>query len=318
MSTQSSNIGLTIPAVGSDAGPAFAQEINADLVQLDSVLGGTNSLDVSGNSNITLTKTQAQNLNQVFVGNLTGDVTIFFPAAPSSGGAFGIQNLAQGNFKLRVGVVGGNNTQVIPSGIPLWVWMDSFLFTWTSASPVAPTTGTYWKVISDTTINAQSAVILQLPPPPFIRFRVTLQGATVPTPGALQGLALQASNNGAASFFPTNYNWLQYLIFGQTLNTNFSAANAAGSIQLWSPGTVQGGGNNQSAYVDMVFELWPNQSVTQSGAFCLQGSTSFTLLGYSFGRTDFSGFGLAAPVNAIKIFPNSGTFSGELILEGLN
>ena len=54
---------------------------------IDLMLGGTASVNCAGNSNITLSGTQAQNKIQLLTGILTGNIEYIFPATGCAGGS---------------------------------------------------------------------------------------------------------------------------------------------------------------------------------------------------------------------------------------
>ena len=87
--------------------------LNTVLTQIDANLGSVLSLNVGGNSNITLTSTQTQNLIHDLTGTLTGNITYTFPDA---GGFWIIRNNTSGAYTLTAQVTGGSGGLVIPQG----------------------------------------------------------------------------------------------------------------------------------------------------------------------------------------------------------
>src|SRR5271168_159787 len=161
MGTLSPNKSYQIPTVGGDAGPQFANEINATISIIDSNMGGVNSLSVAGNTNVTLTTSQAQNLIQQFTGSLSGNITVFLPAV---GSFYCIENATSGLFGLSIACTGGSNSIQIPQGLSTFVWTDG--------SVIRLSNPPGWMEISTTIASAATLIQIALPPP-FRRFRLT-------------------------------------------------------------------------------------------------------------------------------------------------
>lgn len=293
MGSLSPNIGLTLPTIGGDTGPLFAQEINGDLSIIDGVCGGVNSLSVAGNANVTLTTPQAQNLIQQFTGALTGNVTVFLPAA---GRFYAIENATTGNFSLSVGCLGGSNVQSVPQGLSTWIWTDG-TYTRLSNPPG-------WQEITTYSVSASASQAILLPAP-FRRFRLTLQSILIATSAV--SLQLQTSTNGGSSFTSTGYHYA-FAPFRSDGSSGLTGNNAAASI------VVTGASNTFSTY-DATIEIFPGSS---SGGVCLlrvdfvgTNSSNQFQVGIVGGASTDRG------VNAIQLFPSTGTFSGTIIVEGL-
>ncbi len=77
MTTFTSNLGLTIPANGADAGNWDSQAANPNYVTLDACLGGVTTVSLN-NTNVVLSAAQNQSRMIVFSSTLTGSVTITF------------------------------------------------------------------------------------------------------------------------------------------------------------------------------------------------------------------------------------------------
>lgn len=287
------NLGLTVPTVGGDTGPLYAQEINGDLTLLDSCMGGVNSLNVGGNVNVTLNTSQSQNLIQSFSGVLTGTITVFLPA---TGRFYAIENGTTGAFGLFVGCTGGGNLQLIPQGLSTWIWTDGS-FTRLSNPPG-------WQEIATYVASGATAQIVTLPGP-FRRFRVTIQSATQSTAGAF--LSVQGSINGGSSFVQTGYSFANFA-FSSTGNSNVGAgANPQVSVIITS-------GNQVNVGFDGTYEIglfstgfWLKGIVTGVNT---NGATYTEVIGGAGGS-------LGGKMNALAIIPNAGTFSGTIIVEGL-
>jgi hypothetical protein len=113
--------GLTEPTVGGDNN-TWGGLLNTDLSLIDSALGGTLVLSISGNT--TLTSTQTENSGYEFTGTLTGTATITWP---SFAGMTAIQNGTTGGFSISCGISGGAFVTV-PNGQTVIVWSDGTNF----------------------------------------------------------------------------------------------------------------------------------------------------------------------------------------------
>lgn len=114
--------GLTQPTVGGDSN-IWGGLLNTDLSLIDTALGGTLALSISGNT--TLTSTQIQNTGYVFTGTLSAAATITWPSF--SGFAF-INNNTSGGFSITCGISGGN-TVILHIGEIAAIWSDGTNFT---------------------------------------------------------------------------------------------------------------------------------------------------------------------------------------------
>jgi len=112
--------GLTQPQVGGDNN-TWGGLINADLSLIDSALGGTVSVAISGNT--TLTTSQVENTGYEFTGNLSAGATVTWP---SFSGFAVIQNNTAGGFAITCGTTG--ETVVVANGTTLPVWSDGTNF----------------------------------------------------------------------------------------------------------------------------------------------------------------------------------------------
>src|ERR1700733_7373894 len=92
---------LTQPTVGGDDN-TWGGLLNTDLALIDSALGGTLALSISGNT--TLTTTQAQNTGYEFTGTLAANATVTWP---SFFGFAMIENITTGGFSISCGISGG-------------------------------------------------------------------------------------------------------------------------------------------------------------------------------------------------------------------
>lgn len=296
MGSLTPNAGFTLPTIGGDTGPLFAQEINGDFSIADGLSGGTNTLSVAGNANVTLNTSQSQNLIQQFTGALTGNITVFLPAV---GRSYAVENATSGPFSLFVGCTGGGNTQIIPQGLSTWLWTDG-TFTRLSSPPG-------WQEIGTYSISGAANSIVTLPPP-FRRFRLTLQTISFGTTGA--GLFLQFSSNGGSSFFTTGYNYV--LPFSSTNGTSgISQSSSAGSMLVTTTGIAPDGGNT----TDATLEIFPGNPVqaprVRGSSYGIDSASQ-----YIVGTIGGGWFGSGQVMNAVNLAPGAGTFSGTVIVEG--
>lgn len=289
MGTLTPNLGLTVPTVGGDAGPAFAEEINGDLVIIDGIYGGVNSLNVSGAANVTLTTTQAQNLIQQFTGTLTGKITVF---APAVGAFYAVENATTGQFGLSFGCTGGGNVQIIPQGLSTWLWTDGS-FTRLSNPPG-------WQEIATYSASAAASLNILLPAP-FRRFRLTMD-FTQDTSGAF--LDAQFSNDGGATFVGSGYSTVALTYYGTTA----SVGNASGGTFVISMPTIPAAG------YDGTMEIYPGSG----GVNIRSNGIGFDQLVSSLAGENRVGSNGTIPfANAMAILASAGTFTGTFIVEGL-
>lgn len=98
--------GFAQPQIGGDSDD-WGNTLNADLTLIDSALGGTASIAISGNT--TLTTTQAANTGYTFTGTLAEPATIIWPAFF---GIIAITNNTTGGQSVTCGISGGQT--VVP------------------------------------------------------------------------------------------------------------------------------------------------------------------------------------------------------------
>lgn len=122
MSTFTQNLNLQMQAVNENNG-TWGTVLNTNVVQLiDNALGGTFSANVAGNSNITLTTSQAGYLIHDLTGILTGNIQYIFPA--NIGRFLIINNNTTGNFTVTVLTSGGTGI-IVPQGLSSPISIDS-------------------------------------------------------------------------------------------------------------------------------------------------------------------------------------------------
>lgn len=116
--------GLTQPATGSHYNE-WGTVLNANFGLIDSSLGGTLALAITGNT--TLTTIQVQNTGYNFTGSLGASTSIIFPAY------YGLAIISNNtNQPLICGITGGTAVTV-PSGLVGAIWSDGLNFISTSS-----------------------------------------------------------------------------------------------------------------------------------------------------------------------------------------
>lgn len=305
MGTLTPNLGLTVPTVGGDTGPLFAQEINGDLQILDSVYGGVNVLNVGGAANVTATTQQAQNLVQQLTGVLTGNIIYFLPAV---GAYYAIENATTGSFALAIGCTGGANLLTIPQGLSTWVWTDG------TTTRITNPPG--WQEIATYSFNATSKGIIQLPAP-FRRFRITLQNASLATAGS--GIGLQGSNDGGASALSSGNQWTinNFNAGGGSVIYGSAASGPGGAGATFVPITGQASSANGRP-IDAVMEIWPGTG-GQFGTILGRSQWSDTTSGQVLNCFEISAMLPSGNINAVIMDVQylSGTVTMSAIVEGL-
>src|ERR1700733_4640232 len=115
---------LTEPTVGGDNN-TWGGILNTDFSLIDSALGGTVSIAISGTTTA-ITSTQAQSTGYVFTGATTALNVITWPAGFY--GAAYITNSTTGNQLIQCGMSGGNFATIL-SGEAVLIWSDGTNFT---------------------------------------------------------------------------------------------------------------------------------------------------------------------------------------------
>lgn len=145
--TTSANKGYNLQTTGTNNN-TWGIVLNSNLSIIDNNLGGTLTLSVAGNTNITVTTAQAQNLIHNLSGALTGNIQYILPQA---GGFYIISNGTSGSFSLTVAATGCSGSVVIPQGTTTMVYVDA---TGLVVAPVVSgTTQTQISAASATTTN---------------------------------------------------------------------------------------------------------------------------------------------------------------------
>jgi hypothetical protein len=116
------NKNLVLQQTGSNIN-TWGIDQNANLISiLDNNLGGTLALNAAGNSNITLSGVQAENIMVDASGALTGSIDLIWPA---QGGFWVVENLTTGNFTITAQVTGGSGNVIIPQNQRVPIVIDS-------------------------------------------------------------------------------------------------------------------------------------------------------------------------------------------------
>jgi hypothetical protein len=301
--TSTPNKGLTLPIVNSDFG-IWGGELNNDLAILDNALGGVATINVAGNSNVTATAAQAQNLTQLLTGQLTGNISYVLPAV---GGLYIIENQSLGAFSITVvtsaaGSVGIN----VPQNKNLIVYSDGVNVYNPSVNSPAP--AVTWQVISTQTISNQPNAVFVLPNA-FTRFRITAQNASISTSAAYIGM--QLSYDGGTSFQTSLYNSI--ITYVESIGS--SVIVGVNTTPTVMPLSTLLGSQSSGNILDASFELYPGSSTTYPR---LRGS------GYGFDQNNANisfQIGAGVPVlgvpKVMQIVGVGTSFSGTFILEGL-
>lgn len=117
--SETTNKGYNLPTVGADYS-TWGGLLNANWDILDLNLGGEFQANVAGNSNYTLSATNAQNVLQNLTGVLTGNIDFILPAL---GSFYFIANNTTGAYSITV-TTGSGDTVVVPQGSVQWVFCD--------------------------------------------------------------------------------------------------------------------------------------------------------------------------------------------------
>lgn len=111
-STFTPNKGFELQATGENSG-TWGTKANADFTQIDTSFGGRFNQSVAGNSNFTVSASQALNVRHVLTGALTGNINYILP---NTGGYYLITNNTTGAFTLGISNAGGGSAVSLPRG----------------------------------------------------------------------------------------------------------------------------------------------------------------------------------------------------------
>lgn len=186
-STFTPNRGYNNQATG-DNPNTWGTVVNANFTTIDSNLGGTLSISVAGNSNVTLSSSQAQNLIHNLTGILTGNINYIFPAA---GGFFSINNGTTGSFTVTVTVVGGSGGVLIPQGTTQNIYIDA------SVPVVNAYSGTQYVYYGNTVGGTANAITISQTLP--TNFTLNTGNLLTFTPPSLNTAATTLAINGGAA-----------------------------------------------------------------------------------------------------------------------
>lgn len=95
--------------------------LNSNFSAIDLNLAGRLSISVAGSSNITVTANQAENLEHILSGVLTGSIQYIFPAV---GGFYMVENGTTGAFSVTIMCAGGTVGAIVPQGMRAIVFVN--------------------------------------------------------------------------------------------------------------------------------------------------------------------------------------------------
>ena len=129
-SSFTTNKNLELQATGDNTN-AWGTHLNNNVFTfLDTMLGGVLSISVAGNTDVTLSSGQGQNIAHKLTGALTGNINYIFPAATAAG-PFIIDNQTTGAFTVTVKTAAGGSTGVIaPQGRRSYLYNDGTNFSY--------------------------------------------------------------------------------------------------------------------------------------------------------------------------------------------
>jgi hypothetical protein len=297
--SETTNKGYALPVVGASYNQ-WGNQLNGDLTTIDTNLGGVGSVSVAGNTNVTASASQAQNLVQQLTGALTGDIEYILPPA---GSFYIIENLSSGNFNILI-TTGAGNGVYAPQGLSSWVYCDgtNIIF----ATPQG------WQEIATYTANSSAGFAVALPTI-FRKFRLNLVGATVGTLGDF--IYMSFSSNNGSTYYNTNYIYM--VLETSTAGTSTPGSNIAATEIVLTPALnpVAGTGTDGS------FEIWPGSAelrpVVRGTNFGFQDTDNyvFQVVAASLEQTVLMNAMFIGAVNINTLLAD--TFSGTFILEGL-
>jgi hypothetical protein len=123
MASFTTNRAYAQPLVGGDVG-VWGPLLNNNVAVLDANIsgGGASAVNCAGNSNVTATTAQAQNLVQYLTGALTGNIEYILPAL---GWFYIVDNATTGAFTVTVITsAGGSTGVVVPQGTTMVLYSD--------------------------------------------------------------------------------------------------------------------------------------------------------------------------------------------------
>lgn len=162
MGSLTPNKALTLPQVGGDTN-SWGTENNGTISALDTITGGTASINCAGMVDVQMSAADAQNLIIKPFGLLGGNINLLFPQP----GFYLIDNLCTGAFALTAKNTSGGVGVVAPQGTPIWVATDGTTVWQPNIS--TPVASVYWCGTSTGSANQQlltpvSASLAALPP----------------------------------------------------------------------------------------------------------------------------------------------------------
>lgn len=148
MGATTANKALIQPTVGGDQN-SWGAENNATIGYIDTITGGTQPKDCSGNADVQLTAAEAQHFILKTTGILTGNINLLIPQP----GFYLINNICTGAFSLTAKNTAGGIGVVAPQGTPVLITTDGTTVWQPNTS--APVPGIYWCGTSTGSANQQ-------------------------------------------------------------------------------------------------------------------------------------------------------------------
>lgn len=184
---------------------------------------------------------------------------------------------------------------------------------WTSPPASA---GTWTLIATNTPSGASSTSFTGFSSSSYKDYKIVIDHLVPNTSGAV--INLRTSTNGGSSYASgsTNYQYINSVSAGSTVITNGTGTTGASEIQLSNKGISNTSGYGLSGIIDI---LTPG-----SAAVCVLSWQFIATLGAATGYDTYiamvNGVGqraAAADVDAVQIYPDSGTISGTLRFYGL-
>jgi len=292
--TATPNKGYTLPTVGADFG-TWGTELNADITAIDTNLGGLTSVNCAGNSNITASAGQAQNLVQQLTGVLTGSIQYILPSA---GGFYVIENNTTGNYNITVITSGGTGVYVA-QGTSAWVYCDG--------TNIVQATPSGWQEVASYAFSAQSTVAIPLPTI-FRKFRLNVYNTQISVTG--NSIYLQFSSDGGATYNTTTNAWVALVVDAAG---NVTSSQNAADVGIPLSGLLLA---STAQPFDCTTDIYPGSGSQRANARTFGSGYSSSNLVFEI-TVSGSVATTAALMNFMRLVIAAGTMTGNAVLEGL-